>query len=688
MKILILIICAAFSSTSFAFADEGMWTLNNFPSKAVKEKYNITLDKQWLQHAMRSSARLAGGCSASFVSKDGLIMTNHHCAHSCIEQLSTASKDYVASGFYAKILKDEVKCPEIEINKLVEITDVTKQVQDATKNLKGKEFHDKLKATTSRIEKECANDSDLIRCEVVTLYRGGQFHLYRYQRYQDVRLVFAPEFAAAFFGGDPDNFNFPRYDLDVSFLRVYEKNAPLSTTEYFKWSANGPKEDELSFVIGNPGNTSRLMTVTDLKFIRDHSMMDTLLYLAEFRGFLNEFAQRGPEQKRISGSRLFGTENSYKAQRGRHAVLMDAKLIDEKAKSEKKLRDKVNANPLLKKQFGDAWNEVDQAYEVQKKIYREHDAIERTNFGSRLYGIARTLVRAADELAKPNEVRFHEFTDSRVPQLKQSLFSDAPIYDEFEMALLNFHLIKLREVLGPDHPVVKKLLGTRSPAEISEDLVKKTKLKDKKERERLFAGGKKAIDESSDPLIKFYLLIESDGRKLRENYEENVESKLKRAGEKIAKAQFAVYGDTLYPNATFSMRMSYGKVKGYEEKGKKVKPLTDFQGAFDRHTGSYPFALPESWLNSKSKLNLRTSLNFASTNDITGGNSGSPVINKDAEIIGLIFDGNIQSLGGDYGYDESVNRAVSVSSAALLESLKSIYSADRIVTEITGSSAK
>jgi len=685
MKTFILILIAVSLNNIVSNADEGMWTLNNFPAAKVKAKYGLNIDKNWLQHAMLSSARIAGGCSASFVSENGLIMTNHHCVHSCIEQLSTNSKDYVAAGFYAKKVADEVKCPELEINKLVEISDVTKQVQDATKNLTDKEFHKKLKATNSRLEKECSKDSDQLRCEVVTLYRGGQYHLYRYQRYQDVRLVFAPEFASAFFGGDPDNFNFPRFDLDVSFLRVYENGAPLKTKDYFRWSKKGPQENETSFVVGNPGSTSRLMTVADLKFLRERTMLDSLLSQSELRGFLNEFAKRGPEQKRIANGQIFGIENSLKARKGRHAVLMDSKFMDEKIKAEKKFRDKVNANPKLKKLYGNAWDEVDTAYKNYMKIYNEFDSIEKNSLGSRLYGIARNLVRATTEMAKPNETRYFEFTDARIPQLKQGLLSDAPIHDELEIAMMEYALIKVRERLGPDHPMVKTMLGMKSPEEVAKELIKGTKLRDVKVREALFNGGQKAIEASNDPMIKYFLMIDPEARKLRDYYEENVEAKLKRAGEKIAKAQFAIFGDTTYPNATFSMRISYGQVKGWDDNGKAVKPFTDFDGAFGRHTGRDPFALPDSWLNARSKLNSKTSLNFSSTNDIIGGNSGSPVINKDAEIIGLVFDGNIHSLGGDYGYDESLNRAVSVSSSGMMEALKQIYSADRIVNEIVES---
>lgn len=662
--------------------DEGMWTLNGFPTKAVQEKYHFDATGPWLDHVRLSSARLAGGCSASFVSHNGLVMTNHHCAHSCIEQLSDAKKDYVASGFYASRETDEVKCPEIEVNKLVNISDVTDRVRKATHKLTGKAFNDALKAAMSKLEKECAGGSDKVRCDVVTLYHGGMYHLYKYQRYQDVRLVFAPEFSVAFFGGDPDNFMFPRYDYDVSFLRVYDHDKPLETKDFFKWSKDGAREDELTFVTGHPGKTSRLLTISELEFERDVALMNRLLLYSELRGVLTEFQKRGPEQKRISNSKLFQIENSLKAYKGRHQALLDKNLFDKKVAAEKALRQKVSSNPKWRKEYGHAWDDIAAAHAELRKIYTRLNQIENSTYGSRLFAIAKNLVRAAAELPKPNEKRFREFADSNLPQVKQYLFSTAPIYDEFEIEMLTFGLTKVREQLTADDPFVKKVFGAKSPAEIAEDIVKNTKLKDVKERRMLFEGGQKAIDQSRDPMIQFALLIDPDARAVRKKYEDEIETKIKQADEKVAQAHFAVYGSNTYPDATFTLRISYGQMKGYEEMGHYVKPFTTIAGAYQRNTGRDPFALPQSWLKAKSDLVMSTPLDFCTTNDIIGGNSGSPVINKDAEIVGIIFDGNIQSLGGDYGYDESVNRAVAVHSASILEVLQKVYGATRIVEDI------
>ncbi|MBL7542536.1 MAG: S46 family peptidase [Bdellovibrionaceae bacterium] len=665
-----------------AAADEGMWTFNHFPSEQVKAKYKFDVTKEWLDHARLSSARLADGCSGSFVSSQGLVMTNHHCAHSCIEQLSKSGKDYVADGFFATNLKDELKCPELEINKLVEILDVTQRIRTKTVNLKGKEFNTQLKAVMSEIEKDCSGTSETIRCDVVTLYHGGQYHLYKYQRYQDVRMVFAPELSIAFFGGDPDNFNFPRYALDTTFLRIYEQGKPLQTSDYFKWSMEGAIENELTFVTGHPGRTSRLLTISELEFVRDVRLVHELIYRSELRGMLTQFQQRGKEQKRYSTSELFYTENGIKAMKGQLLALQDQSFFASKINDEKQLRQKINAHPKWKKEYGSAWDDMASAYKDLRNIYEAYRYMERDRYRSTLFTIAKNLVRAAGELPKPNEQRYREFAESGLPQFKQNLLSSAPIYDDLEIENLTFGLTKMRETLGPDHAYPKKLLGNKSPREMAEYLIKGTKLKDVSVRQKLFDGGQKAINESKDPLIQLALLLDPDTRAVRTKYEDDIEGRVKQASEKIAQAMFAVYGSKRYPDATFTLRMSYGQVKGYEQKGEFIKPFTNIAGAFNRHTGSEPFTLPKTWLNAKSKLDLNTKFNFVSTNDIIGGNSGSPVINQKSEIVGLIFDGNIQSLGGDFGFDARVNRAVSVDSSVIVETLNKIYGAGRIVNEL------
>ncbi|MBN8225968.1 S46 family peptidase [Corallococcus macrosporus] len=684
-----LVVIAALVGAAPALADEGMWTFNNFPAAKVKEKYGFQPDQQWLDKLRLGAVRLAGGCSASFVSPDGLVMTNHHCARGCIEQLSTAKQDYLANGFYAKTQAEEKQCPAMEVNQLVEITDVTDQLNKATQSMSGKQYSDTLKAEMAKVEKACANGDDKVRCDVVTLYQGGKYNLYKYRRFQDVRLVFAPEHAIAFFGGDPDNFEFPRYDLDVSFVRVYQDKQPVKTPDYFKWSEHGAKDGELTFVAGNPGRTSRALTIAELEYIRDVSMPKTLMYLSEMRGMLTEFQKRGPEQKRISSNILFGVENSLKASKGRHEALLDKKFFASKVAAEQELRKKVDANPELKKKYATAWDEIAKAESQLVNLRKDLNFIEQgQGLSSTLFSIAKTLVRAGDELPKENGQRLREFNDANQPALKAQLFSPAPIYPELEIARLTFSLTKLREELGAKHPFVKKVLGKESPEQVATRVVKGSKLMDVKARQALFDGGKKAVDASKDPMIQLALLVDPDARAIRKKFEDDVESVIKKNSELVAKAKFDIYGTSQYPDATFSPRVSFGSVKGYTEDGEKVAPITQMAGTFEHATGQEPFALPKSWVKSEKVITGTTPMNFVSTNDIIGGNSGSPVVNKNHEIVGLVFDGNIQSLGGEYGFDESVNRTVSVHSDAIIEALQKIYGANRVLEELRPGSTK
>jgi V8-like Glu-specific endopeptidase len=659
-----------------------MWLLNDFPSKRVAELYGFGPTEAWLDHVRLSSVRLAGGCSGSVVSPSGLVMTNHHCAHDCIQQLSTAKRDFVASGFTAKTPNDEVRCPDIEIDQLTGISDVTDRVGTATKGLTGAEFNKTQKAEQSRIEKECAT-TDEVRCDVISLYQGGRFHLYKYRRHQDVRLVFAPELAIAFFGGDPDNFNFPRYDLDVSFLRIWKDGKPASTPDYLRWSASGAKEGDLTFVSGHPGSTSRNLTTSQLAYLRDVGLPERIFRLSEARGELLQFAERGPEEKRVVGETLFGVENSLKALKGRLQALVNHDVWQSKALAERELEGRVAADSELAGAYAGAWGAIEKAERRKDELHKPYWQLEvGWGFWSSLFGYARTLVRAADELAKPNADRLREYTDARLPALKQGLLSTAPVYKDLEATTLAMSLRQMREALGPDDPFIRRLLGTESPGAIARQVVDGSKLGDPKVRKALFDGGKKVIDASTDPMILLAKRVDGESRKVRKIFEDEVEAVEKENGEKIAHARFAVYGTSVYPDATFTLRLSYGQVKGWDEAGKWVNPVTTFGGAFDRATGSDPFKLPKSWLDRKPRLDLSTPFDVATTNDIIGGNSGSPMINKDAEVVGLVFDGNIHSLGGDYAYDGRDNRAVAVESTALLEALGKIYSATRISDEI------
>ena len=678
----LILFAAALAGLSSLHADEGMWTYNNFPTDKVKAGYGFAPDQAWLDHVRLSSARFGQGCSASFVSPNGLIMTNHHCARSCVQNLSSAENNYIEKGFYARTAEEEKQCPALEINQLTEITDVTGKVGEATKGLSGGAFTDALDGAKARIEKECAT-SDKVHCEVVTLYNGGRYDLYKYRRYDDVRLVFAPEERIAFFGGDPDNFNFPRYDFDISFVRIYENGAPVHTDNYFRWSPNGSSAGDLTFVSGHPGRTEREKTIAQLEYERDRYLPQMTAWLAEYRGLLTEFQTRGAEQARTSNSTLFTVENSLKVYKGRQEALVDKQAFAAKAAEERSLQQKVDKNRKWNAEYGRAWDNIAKAVVRERELDTPYLYIERgRGFQSKLYTQAKTLVRAAAELPKSNEKRLPEYVDSKLPTLRQGVASKAPIYGELEIETLTFSLTKLREVLGPDDPFVRKMFGPHSPREIATELVQGSRLNDPAVRQQLLDGGEAAIDASGDPMIVFAKQVDGYAREIRKKYEDEVDSIVKENGELLGKARFAAYGTSIYPDATFTLRLSYGSVKGWAEKGTEVKPYTELSGAYERATGRDPFRLPESWLEARSKLNLSTPMNLVTTNDIIGGNSGSPMINRRAEIIGLVFDGNIHSLGGDYWFDEKMNRTVAVDSRIILEGLDNIYGAKRLVSEL------
>ncbi len=677
-RILALALAAAVPAS--VSADEGMWTFDAFPADKVQAAHGFRPTQEWLDHVRLASARLAGGCSASFVSEQGLVLTNHHCAHTCIEELSTADRDHVKSGFHARTLADEKRCPNVEVNQLVGIQDVTARVRGATKGLSGEGFEKALRGEMARIENECQISASL-RCEVVALYQGGLYHLYEYRRFQDVRLVFAPELAIAFFGGDPDNFEFPRYDLDFSFLRIYENGKPARMKDWFGWSARGPRDGDLTFVSGNPGGTDRALTVSQLEHQRSWALPDRLLRLAELRGLLTGFQMLGPEQKRISTDTLFYTENSFKALRGRLQALEDPSFFRSKTAAEQAFVAEIQKSPDKAKLYLAALDDVARAQARLREVRLPLGALEY-GFQGRLFTIARDLVRAAEERPKPNEERLREYRESNLPALTQRLFSEAPIYPDLERLLLSFSLTKLRERLGPDDPAVKKILGKESPDEVARRVVDGTKLRDVALRRQLWDGGAKAVSATADPLVAFAKTLDPEARAIRKIYENEVDAVVKRAHELIAEARFAVRGRTTYPDATFTPRLSYGTVKGWKEGTKEIRPFTTLGGAYERATGRDPFALPESWLSAKGRLDLATPFDFVTTNDIIGGNSGSPVFDRDSKVVGVIFDGNIHSLGGDYGFDEATNRAIAVDSAAILEALEKIYGAQRLVEEL------
>jgi hypothetical protein len=666
-----------------ARADEGMWTFNNFPVDKVDKAYGFRPDARWLDHVRLSSAQL-GGCSAAFVSARGLVQTNHHCAVACIEQLSSAERNMVADGFYAREEKDEIKCPAMETSQLIGISTVTERIRNAVSGRDGPAYAAALKAEKTRIESECVGGEAHVHCNVVELYHGGVYDLYKYRRYEDVRLVFAPEGAIAFFGGDPDNFEFPRYDFDVAYLRVYVDGKPLDTgANFLRYAAVDAKDGDLVFTSGTPGATNRLDTVAQLAFRRDVLLPRDIFWNAEWRGVLTQFSTEGRERARIARTMLFGVENRLKAQKGQLAALVDPRILADHAAAEAALRAKIDADPALRAQYGAAWDEIARTIErYRAQSNRFFLLAGNAGFSSRLMFIARTLVRHAAEAAKPESERLREFTDANFPALRQRLLSVAPIHPELDKLQLAFSLTKLRELLGPDDPFVRKVLGHTSPEALAAELVDGSQLADLDLRKRLLDADVAAIAASNDPMIRFALDIDPDLRAARTEFDDHYVAALTKQASLIAQARFKIEGTSTYPDATASPRLSYGAVRGYSVDGRAIAPVTRVRGLYARATGVFPFRLPPTWTAAQPALNPEQPFNFATTNDIIGGNSGSPVIDRNGDIVGLIFDGNIQSLGGAFGDDPTVNRAVAVSVGILREGLAKVYHADRLVEEL------
>jgi len=666
------------------WADEGLWPFNMVPVELIKKKYGVTITQEWLDHLRLASIRL-GGASASFVSPDGLVLTNHHVAQRAIQNLSTPERDLMKTGFYARTKEEELKCPGLELWVLQEIEDVTSRVLSAEKpGMSAAEAAQAREKMIAQIEREASEKSGL-RVTVVTLYSGGMYHLYKYKIYTDVRLVFAPEFAIAFFGGDPDNFTYPRYDLDVTFLRAYENGKPAKTPHYLKWSRRGVREGELVFASGNPGSTGRLLTMAQLEFLRDINYPFTIANYQRRRALLQKYSEQGPEQARIALNTLFGIENSLKAVTGYQSGLLDPRIMEKKAREEAEIRKAVAENPELAREFGQAWDEIARAQKAYAEIFKPLTFFERSQgFNSVYFSLARNLVRLAEERQKPNEARLREYRESNLPSLERSILSPAPIYDDFEIFKLADSLAQLKEELG-DRLEVRWLLGDRKPEEVARELVAGTKLKDLEWRKKLLQAKPEEICLVDDTMIKLALLVDPVSRAWRARYEKEVESVENTNGGLIARAIFKIKGTTVPPDATSTLRLSFGVVKGYREAGRWIPFQTNFAGLYERARQfgfKFPYELPPSFIEKKNNLNLKVPLNFVATVDSIGGNSGSPVVNVHGELVGVLFDGNIQSLPNRFVYTEELARSVMVHAQGIIEALLKVYGAKELVREI------
>jgi hypothetical protein len=673
---------AALLGPALGRAEEGMWTFDNPPIKQLGEKYHFTPTREWLDHVRLSSVRLNDGGSGSFVSPHGLLLTNHHVALGQLQKNSTAAHDYVKDGFYAPTPGQEMKSPDLEVNVLMSMEDVTGRVLGALKKSKtAEEEFAARKAVIANIERESQQKTGL-RSDIVTLYQGGEYWLYCYKKYTDVRLVFAPEQQIAFFGGDPDNFTYPRYDIDFALFRVYDNGKPIESKDYLRWNAKGAADNELVFISGNPGSTQRLDTMAQLTIERDVAEPSILKILKHRLAVLKRYSAEGPEQARQATDDIFGYENSLKAYEGREQGLLDPHVMGKKQKEEDAFRATVMANPEWKAAYGGAWQAIAEA---------ERKAATRANerffhgLDSELANLAKTIVEYVAEVKKPDGQRLRGYHEAQLDSLRFQLSSPAPIYKAMETARIAGALQQDLDEVGPNDPFVKLVLDGKTPQEVATALVSGTKMEDPAVRKKLMEGGEAAVAASDDSMIVLARRLDPMRREFVKWTEDNVQSVEQKAGEQIGKARFAAYGKTTYPDATFTLRLSYGQVKGYPMNGTKAPYKTTFYGLFDRATSFDfygPFDLPSRYKEGRAKLDLSTPLNFVTSNDVIGGNSGSPVINRNGEIVGLIFDGNIESLVGDFVYDPEKNRSVAVHTAAMTEVLRKLYGTGKLMDEL------
>jgi hypothetical protein len=663
-------------AASGLIADEGMWTFDNPPAKALKDKYGFTPTQAWLDHIRLASVRLNDGGSGSFVSPHGLLLTNHHVARGQLQKNSTAEHNYIENGFYAATPDQEMKSPDLEINVLTSMENVTARVQNALKQAKNPDQEFAVRrASIAEIESESQKKTGL-RSDIVTLYQGGEYWLYRYKRYTDVRLVFAPEQQIAFFGGDPDNFTYPRYDLDMALFRVYENGTPIDSKDYLKWNPKGASDGELVFVAGHPGSTERLDTMSQLLYQRDIAL-PTILKLVQRRiSVLKEYSAQGQEQAREASSRIFNFENSVKVFDGEIKGLHDPSVMSQKQKEEDDFKAKADIRAPL-----EAIAAAEKKAESRLKEQYFH------GLDSDLANLATNIVDYVTEIKKPDGERLPGYHDAQLQSLKFRLASPAPIPGKMEIARIIGALQLDIEGAGKDDPFVKTVLDGKQPAAVAAALVNGTKLADPAVRQKLMDGGEAAVNASDDPMIVLARKLAPMRHELIKWMQDNVESVEQRAGEQIGKARFAAYGKMTYPDATFTLRLSYGQAKGYAMNGTKAPFKTTFYGLYDRSDSfdnKPPFNLPKRYQDAKAKLDLSTPYDFVTTNDIIGGNSGSPVINKEGEIVGLVFDGNIESLVGSFVYDIETNRCVAVHTGAMTEALAKLYGAQSLLNELLG----
>jgi hypothetical protein len=670
-----------------ARADEGMWLPGNPPLQQLEQSYQFTPPAGWLDRLQRSCVRM--DASGSIVSGDGLVMTNHHVGFDQLQKLSTAERNLLRDGFYAPTRDLELPCSGLEVQVLRSMEEVTAAVRaSAPPGSDPAAAWAAMRQAMGRIEGDEEKKTGL-DCEVVSLYQGARFDLYRYDRYDDVRLVMAPEEAAANFGGDTDNFEYPRFAYDICFFRLYRDGKPVRTPDHLQFSEQGVKEGDLVFALGVPYRTNRLFTVDQLRFARDVRLPANLAIAWRRESQLAAFSERDPENARVAESDLLNFQNWRKSEAGALEELLDPAFFRAREAEEESLRGFVAADPKRRAAWGGAWDEVRSALLAHREIFLRHELLGGVDqvLGSDLFRFAHTLVGLAEELPKPSDERLEEFGESRLQSVYLGLHEEMPIPEGLEVDRLASGLSLLSERLGADDPLVVAVLAGLGPRECAGQLVRGCALREPGERRALAALGAEGIAASTDPMIRLAAMLFPAERAARKEYQDRVEGPLRAAHEKIAAARFAWRGERIPPDATNTLRLSYGTIAGYEEDGRPVPAFTTFGGLFARaarHGNAAPFAPPRSWSDRRERLNPDIPFNFVSTLDTVGGSSGSPVVNAQGELVGLVFDGNLASCVWDYAYEETRARCIALDARAILEALRTVYGASALVKEIAG----